>query len=365
MTIVVETKKNYRRCTVVQLLALWLLLVASKGVWAESCTGGGGSYTVTMPASVVVPRDVPVGTQLTGWFSSPSSTSWYSCSGAANVRTGNAAAPAAGLTATGTTWSSGGQTYQLYGTGVTGVGVAISFNDYNYSYSWSGWTAVNPSGGMTVGLVTPPVGWTGGGVASSSSYSGYAHGGQMQFTLVKTGPVTGGTTQSGLYAQVAAWGVSAGIMSANRYYFSLTSTLVTVAACTTPNILVPLGAHSPSEMASVGSTTNAVAFNINLNSCPAGMNSIQYRIDPVTTVVNSAQSVVALNGGSTAAGVAVQLLNSAGTAAFPLSSYQIFSGYSKTTGGSYTIPLKARYYRTGTITPGTANTSMTFTMSYQ
>jgi len=70
--------------------------------------------------------------------------------------------------------------------------------------------------------------------------------------------------------------------------------------------------------------------------------------------------------GATASGVGVQLLNSAGTAPFALSttSFQAFAGYNKSTGGDYVIPLMARYYRTGNLSPGTATSSMVFTMQY-
>jgi major type 1 subunit fimbrin (pilin) len=140
---------------------------------------------------------------------------------------------------------------------------------------------------------------------------------------------------------------------------------VVAASCTTPDVTIPLGTYSTKSFTGTGYTTTAVGFNISLNNCPAGMNSIKYRIDPTTTVVNSPQSVVALDATSTATGVGVQLLNSAGSAAFPLSSYQTFAGYSSATGGSYTIPLKARYYQTTTtVAPGPANTSMTVTMQY-
>ncbi len=111
--------------------------------------------------------------------------------------------------------------------------------------------------------------------------------------------------------------------------------------------------------------TAAVSFNLNLNNCPAGMNTVQYRVDPTTTVLNSSQSVVALDASSGASGIGVQLLNGAG-AVFPLSTYQTYSGYSKSTGGSYSIAFKARYYQTGaTVGAGAANTSMTVTLLYQ
>jgi major type 1 subunit fimbrin (pilin) len=149
---------------------------------------------------------------------------------------------------------------------------------------------------------------------------------------------------------------------------NITTTTFTATAlsCVTPNVTVPLGTHNSSELQGVGTGTAAVTFNLSLNSCPAGLYSIKYQIDPTTAVVgNATNGVVALDASSTATGVGVQLLNNSGVA-FALGSQQTFSGYSFATGGSYTIPLKARYYQTGAkVGPGTANTSMTFTMNYQ
>jgi major type 1 subunit fimbrin (pilin) len=96
------------------------------------------------------------------------------------------------------------------------------------------------------------------------------------------------------------------------------------------------------------------------------LNSITYRIDPVTAVVNAAKSVVALDASSSATGVGVQLLDGTGTQPFPLQTWTTFTGYDAATGGDYTIPLNARYYQTAaTVTTGMANSSMTFTMQYQ
>jgi major type 1 subunit fimbrin (pilin) len=139
-----------------------------------------------------------------------------------------------------------------------------------------------------------------------------------------------------------------------------------VASCITPDILVDLGRHQSNEFTGINATTPMVDFDIKLNSCPAGMNFIKYRIDPVTTATIPAQSVVALDATSTATGVGVQLLDGAG-AVHPLGAGtdRTFGGYNPTTGGSYTIPLKARYYQTSPgVTPGQANTTMMFTMTY-
>ncbi len=132
-------------------------------------------------------------------------------------------------------------------------------------------------------------------------------------------------------------------------------------ACQTPDVYVRLKGKL-TDFPNVGSTGTAVPVNIQLNNCPGGMNGISYRIDPVTNVVNPAQSVVDLDASSSAAGVGVQLLTS-GLNPFPLSKATPFTGYTGA-GGSFTIPLMARYYRTGALSPGIANSAMTFTMTY-
>lgn len=106
------------------------------------------------------------------------------------------------------------------------------------------------------------------------------------------------------------------------------------------------------------------AFAINLNNCPSGINSIKYRLDPTTTIINPTKSVVTLQSSSTASGVGVQILD-ASSNPLPLGVDNVFSGYAAT-GGNYSIPLKAAYYQTGYIAKGgSANTSLTFTMTYQ
>ncbi|AOX99061.1 hypothetical protein BJP62_00495 [Jeongeupia sp. USM3] len=95
------------------------------------------------------------------------------------------------------------------------------------------------------------------------------------------------------------------------------------------------------------------------------MNLIKYQIDAVTNVIDSGNSVVALDAASTATGLGVQLLDDS-SVPFPLGVARTMGSYSTATGGSYTIPLKARYYKTAAnVGPGSANSSMTFTMTYQ
>lgn len=134
--------------------------------------------------------------------------------------------------------------------------------------------------------------------------------------------------------------------------------------CTVSNINVPMGVQPASGFQGINTRMTPTAFAINLNNCPSGINSIKYRLDPTTTIINPTKSVVTLQSSSTASGVGVQILD-ASSNPLPLGVDNVFSGYAAT-GGNYSIPLKAAYYQTGYIAKGgSANTSLTFTMTYQ
>ena len=344
---------------VLGLLVLLMLLAGPKEAFATaSCSGGGHTYTINLPASVSVPRDAAAGTPLTAWISSVQVNNVYTCVVTNNTATTMGFRPMGSVLPSGATYSTDGVTYTVFESGAPGVGIVIAVRSYANGCGlqyWQDLGAINSAGWVGVAC-------NAGGVITN--------GGQIRVMLVTTGTVSPGMTMSGTVVEGASIDRNSGSYrqssgTASTYY-AITSTMVSMLACTTPDVLVPMGTHPASEMGSPGSTTAAVSFAISLNSCPAGMGAIQYRIDPVTSVVSSAQSVVALDSSSTASGVAVQLLNAAGTAPFPLSTNQTLTGYSPGSGGSYTIPLKARYYRTGSVvSPGAANTSMQFTMLYQ
>ena len=235
-------------------------------------------------------------------------------------------------------------TYGTFPTNVPGIGVRL-FNpagDPNNAYPTGPQTATGTSTG--VGL-------------------NHTHGYTLQF--VKTAAVVGSGTVTSADIPVWQYNINAGAYVLYNYPISGTIQFQQ-GACQTPDVRVPLGRWPQTTFTGIGSSSGTRPVSISLNSCAAGMNSITYRIDPVTTVVNAAQSVVALDASSSATGVGVQLLDSTGTQPFPLQTWTTFTGYNAATGGSYTIPLKARYYQTAaTVAPGLANTSMTFTMQYQ
>jgi major type 1 subunit fimbrin (pilin) len=247
-----------------------------------------------------------------------------------------------------TTIVDGGATYPVFKTNLPGVGIAMGSKLYMNGCGWeAAWSPVS-----------------GGRANACNSVGLLPNGGQIRAVLVKTGPITSGLVSAGpiaqgkLYAN-AAWDTQWPIT------ISTTATQVSVLSCLTPDVLVDLGSHKSSEFSGPGSFTAMTAFNVALKSCPAGINRVSYQIDAVTPVLNAASSVVALDSGSTATGVGVQLLDGSGNV-FPLGTPRTLAGYSTSAGGDHAIPFRARYYQTGAaVGAGSANTAMTFTMNYE
>ena len=244
-------------------------------------------------------------------------------------------------------------TYEVFSTSLSGIGIIFNVTTYlngcgqmpslTISHSLNGYTC-NNNGTGPYGVV------------------------QVAAALVTSGPVVAGLVQGALVDQEEVFYKTGSVNNqvGTPVNINTTPTSIVVLSCTTPDVPVPMGTHQVNEFSGIGSTTSPVkSFNISLNNCPAGMNSIQYRIDALTSILNAANSVVALDASSKATGIGVQLLDNTGKA-FPLGTMTTFSGYNGGTGGSYTIPFQARYYQTGSkVTAGMANTEMTFTMTYQ
>ncbi|KND59331.1 Fimbrial adhesin [Candidatus Burkholderia verschuerenii] len=309
-----------------------LIALFSTASHAGGCTysyfGGPQTISLTLPANFVVPRDLRVGSTILTIKGPQWNTSMIlgNCSTAGTIYVDLVTQPHANLGS------------NIYATNVPGVGVKALSN---------GGSAAPVSG--SYGVVTQ------GNVYAANNPA-------SQLVFVKTGAITPGVITSADVPTIRN--------SLDRNFTIFTTSIsgnmtVTSGTCTTPDVSVPMGTYLTTELKGLNTTTTAVNFNVALKACPAGMNSIAYRIDPVTTVINSANSVVALNAASTATGVGVQLLDSSG-AVFPLSTQKTFSGYNSATGGDYALAFKARYYQTAaTLTPGTANTSMTVSMVYQ
>lgn len=203
-----------------------------------------------------------------------------------------------------------------------------------------------------------------------------------QMFLIKTGPVSPGTLTGN---SLPVTNETVGTNSLVGQVASFTGSINIVAAtCVTPDVTVPLGTHTLSELTGVGSSTGLVNVPIQLNNCPAFYgqsqivvggavlpvtpNTISFQVNPTTSVVNASQGVMALTSagsGTTATGMGIQMLNASGV---PIQYGTVTpSGLalSQVDGASYTINLQARYYQTAaTTTAGQANGSATVTLIY-
>ncbi|AKL11851.1 TPA: type 1 fimbrial protein [Kluyvera intermedia] len=143
---------------------------------------------------------------------------------------------------------------------------------------------------------------------------------------------------------------------------------VTVKSCETPDILVDLKKHSKPDFTTVGSTSAATPFNFEIKKCSKDMAAVKYTFKPAAGInlVNPGASNqhVTLRTGSTASGVGVQVLYANDTLV-PFNTAVKYTGYNASLGGDYVIPMKARFIRTGEVTPGTAESAVEFTMAYE
>ncbi|MFL5520677.1 MAG: fimbrial protein [Gemmatimonadales bacterium] len=316
------------------LAAVLALFFVNQGAWASCIAGSTQTTSVQVPGGgggkLNIPRNAPVGTTV---WTSPTMT-----------------LPAVGVACS-------GQAYGVHATSLPASGVA---NIYQTDIAYLGLKVVEVTSFTTVNTTATP--WTTPAFNFTGSLSP-----SYQVSLVVIAPVTGNVSSSvsGPIVRDYISDSASALVNArelHRLQLSSFNTQVTGSApCTASNMTVNLGSHGASEFGGVGSTTAATDFTIELKNCPAGMRRIAYQIDPATTVVpGTGSSVVTLNAGSTATGVGVQLLDGSGA---PIAvATQLTVGDS---GGSYTIPLKARYYKTAaSVGAGSASSAVTFTITY-
>lgn len=288
--------------------------------------------TIATAASVTVPRDAVNGTVL--------------------LTTGNAGTPgSASLSCTGDpetiTIQLGSQVpigqERLYPIGSTGVSYRRIYN----------------------GTAT-----TGPRTASSSQFSGGVgfDGTTYGLQFIKTGPIAPGTIiPSG---EVWSWGFG----TLTPIQVSLGNTIQIIpqtCLVTTTDVAVPMAKITTSSLARVGATSTGTAFNIGVN-CAGTAAKVYMTLTDQQTPGNQT-STLPLTTMSTAAGVGIQVLYQNNPMSFgPPSSdagnpnqFSVFTSTGAANAGVTNIGLAARYVRTGTVTPGTANGAASFTMSYQ
>lgn len=147
---------------------------------------------------------------------------------------------------------------------------------------------------------------------------------------------------------------------------TLTGGATQIGACDviSSNLIASLGLVDVKAFNGVDTFAGAATFSIPLN-CTAGT-KVNVRIDPAAGGIGvpGKQGVLALNSAGTAGvarGVGIQVLLSGN----PVTLGAAMAAGTPSTTGSYFVPMTARYYQTeGSIQPGEANGTATFTMTY-
>ncbi|MDF3885134.1 fimbrial protein [Cupriavidus basilensis] len=138
--------------------------------------------------------------------------------------------------------------------------------------------------------------------------------------------------------------------------------------CSTPDQSVALPAMAMHKLKGVGSTgdqSGTKGFALRFNNCPPGFARVGYTLTPIGGPAPNFPGALPVAGGSTATGVAIQITGTNGTPATFKQSLPL-SAYSTSTGGTYSIPMNARYIQTeATVTPGTISSMMSVLVDYQ
>lgn len=186
-------------------------------------------------------------------------------------------------------------------------------------------------------------------------------GGNLNLEIIKTGK---------LASKVNIDAGALGTLQADDYLILKTFNLINpiilnAASCETPSVPVAMGNdYQLQEFEAIGARTRTVRFDIALNQCNASINKVTYSLKANTPIIDATKGIVALNAGSTAKGIGLQVMNEAGQPIAFNTSYP-FDAFTST-GLNFKIPLSAAYYRlgAGNVEAGSANTEVTFIVKY-
>lgn len=313
-------------------------------VYAYTCTTNTTSTNLTSP-NITIQRDLPVGSAI-GSFIQTSNITAFNCS--------NTPAPAITYSEFGvkayTNYVTTINGRRIYSTSIPGIGYAVrgSFCSANLFVDGSGTGDGNANNKIVCAL---------NGV-SNDTYGSL--GIQLYKTAATTG--TGTSTRQQVGSLVLRLNQSAWQNPEAAVY--LQPFTVTSLACTvnTTSLNIAMGSIDKKLFSGVGTypgDSNTKNVNLVLN-CNSGTN---VNLLVQGTTVNAKSGVLKLTSSAGAAsGVGIQILNGA----TPLALNETVAIKTNTSAGTYTIPLKARYYQTeSSIIAGTANSTATFTLTYK
>ncbi|SCK16962.1 fimbrial protein [Vogesella sp. LIG4] len=246
----------------------------------------------------------------------------------------------------------------VYQTNVPGVGLIINY-----------WNSVNsyPSGdvGRQIQTWANRSGWE---VANASDYRLPA---RFRMRLIKYGPISPGVVNlAGIQARIYYGGGDAarpeGVLAIQLTLPHDVTVTPSTCSLAVPNTTVPLPTIGVNQLPAIGATTGAVPFKINM-SCDLNL-KVSFQIDGTPySGMSSTSGVLAPNSG-TASGVGLQLLSTlSNSAGLPVAFGTKTLLKSLTIANDQlSIPLIARYYRTGsTVSPGSISSTATLTMFYE
>lgn len=308
-------------------------------VWAD-CRVANSSITLNLQPSGLIQRDVLVGTTL----SSTSVVSHISCN-------------ASGLPA-GQRWIYTADSANVdYGVGNAAStrktpypGISLYWNNMSQENSSATWSrfALND----TRSIRRQPNQTTAGVAATIFTDN---------FALMADGPILAGNFP-GYSVSINYGGPNDASPANNLVTFTIPPFVVNAVACSIlqTTIPVPLGTFEKRAMGGVGSTTDDVPFSIPLE-CDANTRvniTLQGQADssglPGLLALNNVENV--------ATGLGVQILQN--DAPVTLNTMTFIN--TATVAGPFNIDYKARYYKTAAnVTPGPANATATFTMTYR
>jgi len=139
------------------------------------------------------------------------------------------------------------------------------------------------------------------------------------------------------------------------------------ATCTTPNVPSQvMDQVQTTQFGGVGSVVGGESFWMFFTGC-SNHSQVRYRINPSGTSPNASQGLLPLIWPSTAQGLAVQVMH--GTPDTGDNIFQIVQLGTwrtiNTSASSFGVPMRVRYYRTGTIAAGSVHAAMTISFQYQ
>lgn len=344
---------------------------------------GTANSAVALNGSFYAGNDLPVGSVIYNLTMSPERYLGLSCDGNYSgirfmdgLQSEPMGAPASMYVAGfGTAW--------VYPTNINGIGVMFWNTSSKGTFSF---TATSPAPNGT------------------DLHSGTLVGHVIRLALIKTGPVASGsevlaTSLPQPYAFAEQTSGYTGL-PATLWNFTLTGGIhIITQTCQTPDVSVEMGSYEISQyFRKVGSTTPWIDSSILLKNCPtfSGYHNFDSSVDitgsgspsgntsqgnvlsiyiaPTTSMLNEASGVIALNNsrGTPAGGVGIQLGYSTNINASPTSPSTIWKNGvlwevipPKDGTPNFRIPLAARYYQNNNkVTPGTADSKVIFTISY-